>query len=72
MVRQKARQGYPAGRRQPIQGNHKMIEFLPLEKFSALDSWAPVTPAWSAYYPQAVERQEATADRAASTAKGKR
>jgi hypothetical protein len=49
-----------------------MIEFLPLEKFSALDSWAPVTPAWSAYHPQAVERQEATADQVVSTAKAKR
>lgn len=49
-----------------------MLEFLPLEKFSALDSWAPVTPAWTAYHPQTVKRQETTADQTVSPAKAKR
>jgi hypothetical protein len=49
-----------------------MFEFLPLEKFSALDSWAPVTPAWTAYHPQSDKREESASDQSVSSAKTKR
>jgi hypothetical protein len=32
-----------------------MNESTPIEKFSALDDWAPIVPTWQAFRPQAVE-----------------